>query len=361
MGEPAAGNPEFLIATLAGDYGTIGRLAGEAMCGERYPYLLHLWENFEFPEATARQIRDTVALLLEVCPPILEEMLGFCDGAGIPSHRILTALSGVGFNPPVFQGCSLAAVPPGRGNGSTLVARNYDFSADPRLSESRLALIYPAEGTATLGTGEFIFGRLEGMNSHGLFVGIAYAHGRGENRRGLYFPMIVRAALEMRRSARDAVEFIRAVPHTGTCNFLVADPREAFAVEAAPAAVRVREPEHGALFVTNHYLHPEMAAHQARVMANSARRARTLARFFAGRDAVGLEDLGVLFSGHGDAGVCMHRYRFLLGTLWSALFDLARCEARYTPGPPCRNPWITIPFAERPVIDRRIPMDLGVA
>ncbi len=361
MREAPPARHEFLVTTYAGTYAEIGRRAGASMRGSNYPYLEGLWENFAFPEATAAHLRETVALLLDVCPPILEEMLGFCDGAGIESHRILAALSGVGFNPPLFPGCSMAAILPERSGVGPLVARTYDFTDDPRVSESRLSLIHPAGGTATLGTAEFIFGRLEGMNERGLFVGIAYAHGRGEDRRGLYFPMIARAVLEMHGCARDAGEVIRRVPHTGTFNFLVADPREAFVVEAAPGAARVREPEGGLLFATNHYLHPEMAAHQRRVPANSRFRAETVARFFAERPRAGRADLEQLVSGHGGGGVCLHRYRFMLGTLWSAVFDLGRREAGYTAGPACLNPRFTIPFAERPVIERRIPMNLGAS
>jgi predicted choloylglycine hydrolase len=348
----------FQIVTWTGTYADIGYKAGLAMRGVEYPYLTNLFENFDFPVANANYLRDIVGILTDFCPQVLESMVGFAEGAGIPEQKVLTAFSGYGFDPPIFGGCSVLAVLPERTGSGVITARNYDFSSDPRFSESRLTLLYPTDGVATISTGEFVFGRLEGINEHGVFVGISYAHGMGSDKKGLFFPIIVRAALENATSMQEAQQVITSIPHSSTYNFLVADQNSALLIEAGPGKTVLREPENGLLFATNHYVSQTMAQQQKRLMKNSLTRYETIKNRLSDNHLINVEQIRCLMSGHGTQGVCMHSYRAMLGTLWSGIFDLTTQNVEYCAGPPCNNPWLKIPFAKKPILQRQMHMNL---
>jgi len=349
---------EFRIETLEGSYYEIGLAQGKKM-RKNYPYLIHLWENFEFPRPTSHGIRTIASIIKEICPQVIEEMYGFAEGSEVSSDKIFVSLSGYGFKPNIFQGCSQYYIHKNKTTDSnTYAGRNYDFSDDERYSEARLLLFYPENGINHVGTSEFIFGRLEGMNENKLYAGISYAHGKGKNEKGMFFPIITRGILENCKTANEAVELIKSIEHSSSYNYLVADPEKAYVVETSPNKISVRECENDSLVCTNHYCNDEMKSEQAMLMSNSLKRYDVLKEFCYKEEKISQIDIKKILSGHKNDGVCIHYYRAMLGTLWSTIFNLDELTCLYSAGPPCSNEYFEINLKNKDKINKILKMKL---
>ncbi len=85
-------------------------------------------------------------------------------------------------------------------------------------------------------------GRYDGMNEHGLFASLHVVMtdnpSEDEVKPGVPFHLVVRMALELCRTARDAADLLSHLPHLSSLNYLLADPHEAFVIEADPRRVR---------------------------------------------------------------------------------------------------------------------------
>lgn len=228
--------------------------------------------------------------------------------------------------------------------GGFWVGRNYDFQPIQRIRD--LVRLRPRDGLASLGMmGSVPGGRYDGVNEAGLFVSLhAVMADAPPPHPGIPFHLIPRILLERYRSAEEAVEALLRVPHMLPLNFLVVDPQHAYAVEAHPLAVAVREVEGDTLAVTNHYEHPEMRHWQGRRdLRFSIRRKERLERWIAAGDGSPRERLREALSDH-EAPICGHRPGFV--TLWSLIADLGHRRIEYALGFPCRTPFVPFPWPE---------------
>lgn len=272
----------------------------------------------------AAQCREVTA---KYYPEIVEEFAGYAKGLNLPEEDLLGHYS-LG----VTGGCSAIVVdtPEGR-----IVGRNYDFF----YWENRRHLIHtrPDKGFSHLGMHEgLVGGRFDGLNEHGLFVSF---NGAGEHPDpaplGLNFSIIVRYLLEKCADAREAKAALLELPIKEPKSYLIADRRDAFVVEAHPARREVRSLENGRLFVTNHYLHPDMKQYQPE-WPNSVARYNKLVEISPAllKSPRAEHDLQRLLADH-TTPLCGHTDG--LATFWSCTANLDTGKIAYSLGAPCRN------------------------
>jgi predicted choloylglycine hydrolase len=122
------------------------------------------------------------------------------------------------FDPPRFlPGCAQLAV---RSPEPTLV-RNYDYHPD--LCE-RVVYSSRFAGRRVIGTGDCLWGLLDGMNEDGLAVSLTFAGERGSGT-GFGIPLVVRYLLETAGTIAEAVDVLRRVPVHMAYNLMLLDRR----------------------------------------------------------------------------------------------------------------------------------------
>lgn len=255
---------------------------------------------------------------------------------------------------PAPPGCSTVAVLTADG---PVVGRNYDFfywattrhlittrpapppgppeAATPPPQPAR----WPDRGGPLAHVGMYdglLAGRHDGMNEAGLFASLHGVRSAPPARRrpGLFSVLVVRIVLETCRTAREAVERIRSLPHLASYNYLVADDREVFVVEAHPERTRVREAENGVLAATNHFRHPDMVGLGRKAPSGSVARYRFLSETAARLRPASAETVAGLMRDH-KTPVCGHADG--MATFWSAVALPAARRVSYCLGAPCRN------------------------
>ena len=123
------------------------------------------------------------------------------------------------WNPPPFIVACSQVVVPDREGGEPVLLRNYDY--DPRLFE---ATIYRSRWSArrVLGTGDCLWGLVDGVNDDGLAVSLTFG-GRREVGEGFGIPLVIRYLLEVAADVGEAVEVLRRLPHQISYNVTLCD------------------------------------------------------------------------------------------------------------------------------------------
>jgi predicted choloylglycine hydrolase len=161
------------------------------------------------------------------------------------------------WNPPAFiVGCSQAVVPDTQ-TGEPVLIRNYDY--DPRLFE---ATVYRSRwgSRRVLGTGDCLWGLVDGVNDAGLAVSLTFG-GRREIGEGFGVPLVIRYLLEVCDDVPAATAVLARLPHQLSYNITLCDRSGAVAtVFVAPdrAARITAEPQ-----TTNHPETVEWPEHAA--------------------------------------------------------------------------------------------------
>jgi predicted choloylglycine hydrolase len=186
-------------------------------------------------------LKDAQAALCTYAPNIWEELHGLADGLKIPLERAAAQYSNARLSFPK-RGCSSVMT-------NALYGRNYDYS--PRRYDPTLVAIQPKGVHASLGFADRFTGRVDGMNEHGLCVGLHFVNYRPV-RPGLVCILIVRMVLDQCATTQEAVRLLTRIPHGQPFNYSVLDSTGAAAVvEASPLATSVRDGRQ--LACTNHF------------------------------------------------------------------------------------------------------------
>ena len=123
------------------------------------------------------------------------------------------------WNPPPFiVACSQAVVPDSR-TGEPVLVRNYDY--DPRLFE---ATVHRSRWStrAVLGTGDCLWGLVDGVNDAGLAVSLTFG-GRREVGEGFGVPIVIRYLLEICDDVAAATAVLARLPHQLSYNVTLCD------------------------------------------------------------------------------------------------------------------------------------------
>ena len=194
----------------------------------------------------AFSIRNAEAALRTWAPNLWEELHGLADGLKIPFERAVAEYSNGRLRYPP-RGCSAVMA-------AGLYGRNYDY--DPRRYDRILVAVQAKGVHASVGFSDRFTGRLDGMNEHGLCVGLHQVSER-DARPGLVCILIVRMVLDQCATTREAVALLRKLPHGLSFNYSLMDARGVAAVvEASPGGVEVRDGE--TLGCSNHFRSPAL-------------------------------------------------------------------------------------------------------
>ena len=142
--------------------------------------------------------------------PTWERLVELAGGDEVTA-RLLTL-----WDPPRFlPGCSQATM----GGPAPLLIRNYDYGLE--LFE-RVVYSSAFTGRRVLGTGDCLWGLLDGMNDAGLAVSLAFG-GRPGSGPGFGIPLVVRYLLEVAASLDDVRSVLRRVPVNMSYNLTFVD------------------------------------------------------------------------------------------------------------------------------------------
>ena len=195
---------------------------------------------FAFSFANARHTLETYA------PNVWEELQGLADGLAIPMERAVAEFSNGRLRYPK-RGCSSVL-------SAGVYARNYDYNV--RRYDRTLIAVQAKGSHASIGFSERFTGRLDGMNEHGLCVGLHFVNEKIW-RPGLVCTLIVRIVLDQCATTKEAIALLRRLPHGLGFNYSLMDAAgEAAVVEAAPDGIAVRQGEW--LACTNHFQSDEL-------------------------------------------------------------------------------------------------------
>jgi predicted choloylglycine hydrolase len=174
-------------------------------------------------------------------PALWEEIGGIAEGLNIPMEQAVVYFGNDGLRMPT-GGCSAVM-------SGGVYGRNYDFR--PRGYEGRFALVQARGSYASIGSSHQLTGRLDGMNEHGLTIGLHLVKVRPRSP-GLTSTLLVRRVLDSCATTAEAIDLLRRLPHAMQYNYSLLDAGGVAAVvEAGAGAVAVRGGDW--LACTNHF------------------------------------------------------------------------------------------------------------
>jgi predicted choloylglycine hydrolase len=177
-------------------------------------------------------------------PTVWEEIGGLSDELRISMERAVLCFGNDGLRPPIGA-CSAIITADAYG-------RNYDFK--PRYYGARFVLVQASGSYASIGSSELLTGRLDGMNEHGLVIGLHLVR-TTPRYPGWSCVLIVRMVLDQCSTTAEAIALLRRIPHAMQYNYSLLDADGAAAVvEAAAGSVAVRTGSW--LACTNHFQSP---------------------------------------------------------------------------------------------------------
>ncbi len=196
--------------------------------------------------------KNTQSALQDYAPNIWGELHGIAEGLNISLERAAAEFSNGRLLFPA-RGCSALM-------SDGLYGRNYDFAPDRY--DGLLAAIQPDNVYASIGFTDRITGRDDGMNEHGLCVGLHHVNEMNWQP-GLVCILIVRIVLDQCATTREAVDLLKRLPHGLGFNYSLLDANHNSAVvEASPTGVAVRLGSN--LFCTNHFQSNELKSENRR-------------------------------------------------------------------------------------------------
>jgi len=200
-------------------------------------------------------------MFAKFAPALWEELSGLADELGIAMERAAYCFGNDSMRPPIGA-CSAVM-------SADVYGRNYDFR--PRYYGAQFTLLQASGSFASIGSTHLLTGRLDGMNEHGLTIGLHQVKKRPRFP-GLSADLIVRMVLDQCATTADATALLRHLPHAMQYNYSLLDAGGVAAVvEGSPGAVAVRTGDW--LACTNHFLSPQLRSlNRARAAMHSQHR-----------------------------------------------------------------------------------------
>jgi len=372
-----------------GDHYTMGIVQGEA-CRDQLRHMhkaLVEFSGFQSNRVAERALRRAAPPLARTIgragkylmgrdlrqnyPEQYDRVLGIAEGAHVPVHYLFVApimeyaLNRTSFVTP--GACTAMAITAAKSRtDEPIIAKNFDYP-DAARDTSLARRSRPAGLAASIEiTHAPLCGSHEGVNEHGLAVAYNYGSFRGSSSGKVTITTLVQEVLELCRSVRDAVEYLRGRPRIGGALLMLADvDGEIASVEMAPDQLAVRRPttDRPWLVHANHAVTREIeirdiphdavfsrwypkALRGLPVQESSLRRHERAGQLLAGSDLVGEEELTTILADHGSSGVgddatiCRHGPYY--ETTCSVLLFPKRRAMAVTFGAPCAQEFSTL-------------------
>ena len=198
-------------------------------------------------------------------PDLAREVEGIAAGSGLEPWEAgaLTARTEIVVRGRIagLSECTTACWLPASGPARAVqtwdwIPRITEFTVRRHVSQSGLTVVAFAEN-----------GVLAKLGVNSARVGVLFTllcHASDGSRDGVPVHAVVRRVLDTARTVDDAVEVVRSAPLAASAAMTVlhhdGDRTTGVVVEMSPDGVAVREPEHGFLLHTNHFLDPALAA-----------------------------------------------------------------------------------------------------
>jgi predicted choloylglycine hydrolase len=295
---------------------------------------------------TPQEAKKILTFFERHCPGLNEELQGFADALGTPVEKIVYYPFSYSFGNQGFRSsnCShMTLLPSVTTNGHVYVGRSYEWNLQ---DDFRLCTTRVKGNAAHLGFSLLQFGRIDGMNEHGLAVTMSAGCPMVETtEEGCRFWAVVRTLLDHCRTVPEALDRVQSIPIAFNLNILLTDKHgesaliEIFSSKRAVKRIGPHTAEQ-AIWSTNHYNLPKMMEYDLGRMWMSVARYQKISSALEnpGRK-IGKEDLRLLLSKPVPDGLCCHYYHDYFGTLWSVIFDLTAGVAEVCFGSPVVNGW----------------------
>lgn len=313
----------YRFLQLIGSPSEIGYYLASVLQRVASPFRSSAWEHdLAFLAECAAIIRHTHSALWD-------ELAAFADAFDAPAERSLFLRAAA-----LPQACSAVAWQ--HSSGQIFVGRNYDFYIN--MPTRDLLSTSSSYGYQHIGmNGGLVGGRYDGINQHGLFVGLhkVMADRQEHLQPGVPFHLLPRLALDLCTSTAEVISLFRELPQLSSFNYTVADRHGHFArLECYPGQpIGVLEAD-GLLATTNHFDHPDLARLQGRRQRDDskAREAFLCAAISHEQGDPWLQTAQAM-SDH-QVPVCCHKE--FSSTLWSGLYELTQQRVAYSFGAPCQ-------------------------
>jgi isopenicillin-N N-acyltransferase like protein len=287
-------------------------------------------------------------------PPLVEELAGIAEGAGVDPREILTINIRTGITRMIEEGtadedheCTTSAVlPEATADGHTLVGQNWDQRGVCQPNTVIIEQHIPGQPALLFVTEAGILFR-HGMNDAGIGIAGNALRTDREARADTGAPSPVPRRRALRHSnLADAQRAIDETPRSHSGNHLLADAAGAAVdIEAVPGETFALHPEGGVLVHSNHFLHPRAQE----ILEDRGVRAHpdTLVRDCRVRDALNerrgsitVDDMKEALKDHHGypVSVCRHpdpTSSSVGFTLVSTVMDLTARRMWTAPGPAC--------------------------
>jgi predicted choloylglycine hydrolase len=277
------------------------------------------------------------------CPGLNDELRGFSDALQVPLEHIVYYTFSYSRYSDSGHCSHLALLPPATSDGHIYVGRSYEWGLqdDFRLCTTRIR-----GKAAHLGFSLLQFGRIDGINEHGLCVTMSAGCPQVQpNEEGCRFWAVIRTVLERCQSVPEALDLVQSIPISFHLNLLLTDKHgEAALIEifSSKRAVKRIGPstQEQTICSTNHYSLPEMREFDLGRTWMSVVRYQKIASLLKNQASkISKEQLRGLLAKPVPEGLCCHYYRDFFGTLWSVIFDLTAGNIEVCFGSPAVNTW----------------------
>lgn len=303
--------------------------------GKHYASILYK-NGFRFPEVSQEKLEYgelCKPILQKFYPDIVEEIQGFADGCHSTFEQVSSFILSIGVFEPTGQ-CSIFAAYNGQ---EMIVGRNYDMLFNfKKLTESTLVSF--DNKYKYIGHSDCFLGKVDGINEHGLFVGITAVPYQA-TKPGLNFYFAVRYILENCQTVDEGIEVLKEFPSSVANNYLIADPAGKMAVvEKTPEDCNIRLPKKNYIHCTNH--------HESKRMIDDWNWSKSIERYETLEQRLSEEakdiDLEIAKSimsetkGH----VCLNLREHNFGTLFSVVSNLSTLEIQRAEGQPNKAKYV---------------------
>ena len=337
----------FHQVVLEGTAYEAGKMQGEIIKNipEAVKFFTSPPEGQSYP--TPKEAEQMLKFFDTYCPGLIEEIQGFADAVGVPVEKVIF----YSFSYSRGSNCShMALLPSVTADEHIYVARSYEWNFD---DDFRLCVTRIKGRAAHMGFSLMQFGRIDGINEHGLCVTMSAGCPMVQpTEEGCRFWAVIRTVLDRCQSVPEALEVVQSIPISFHLNLLLTDKRgEAALVEifSSKRAVKRIGPDtrEQTIWSTNHYNLPEMLPHDRGRMWMSVVRYQKIASLLANpASKITKDQLRELLSKQVPDGLSCHYYRDYFGTLWSEIFDLTTGDVEICFGPPAVNDWHTLSLNE---------------